>query len=148
MFAPTSGHYCELVRQPLLAADGKFRVRLRSSRSWLSPAHGDAVRAGGDESISVVVDTAQVASLQFEAYMPGFAPSEVNAAERAQRMDRVGGRFRETQVQLHHFIAVPLACVLYVGINVERVTSVDSRGRQLQITVLELRIAQPITEGI
>ena len=49
---------------------------------------------------------AQVAGIEREVDMLCLAAREMDAGDPAKRVDRAPERFRETQVQLHHFVAV------------------------------------------
>src|SRR6266446_1352577 len=93
---PMTWLYCQLLWQSLLAGDGKIRLNLRTSRSWLSSADRDAVRSRGHDSVSVAIHSAQVPGIHGETDMLRAASGQVDAGGAAKRADRGVRRFRET----------------------------------------------------
>ena len=58
---------------------------------------------------------------------------QVNARKAAQSLQRSPRHLREADVKLHHFVAIPLARVLHIHFNVQRIAGLQCGIRKLQI---------------
>src|ERR1017187_5819340 len=72
----------------------------------------------------------------------------MNSGKATKRPPRSSRNFRESEIKLHHFIAFALAHIADIGLHAKRGAGGQLCGRELQIAVTELRVAQPISEGI
>ena len=77
-----------------------------------------------------------------------FVCAQVNPGESAKRMDGSVWRFRESQIKLDNFIAVPIAGVLDIEFRSKCITGVQGRWGELQIAINKFRITQPMSEGV
>ena len=137
-----------LLRQFLDAPDPKLCFRQWSTLSRLASSHADVIRPLGDNSISLFVHFAQVARIQREVDVLGFAGSERHPREPAQRANRRTRRFWKTHVQFHNFVTFALAHVPYIRFHVQGIARLQIRGRELQIAVLKFRVTESIAERI
>src|SRR5258705_3319681 len=98
-----------LLGQSLLAVDGELCLGLRSVCARLSSPNADAIRSRGDDSISVAVNSAQIASVHLEGHVLRLTASQVDATDATKCVDRGVRRLREVQIQLHDFFSIALS---------------------------------------
>src|SRR5579871_2080450 len=77
-----------------------------------------------------------------------FSRLDRNTRESAQCLERSAVHLWKSDVHLNDFIAIPLARVLYVDLDVQRIASLQLRARKFQPTVFEVGVAQSVAEGI
>src|SRR5579864_1690473 len=123
-------------------------IRMGCRPSRLSSAHGDQVIAGTDQTISSLVDIAEIPRTERQLHMLLLAGFEMNALEAAERLHRRARYLREADIKLRHFVAIPLARVLDVHFYIQRTACLQLRARQLQAAIFEGGVAQAVAEAI
>src|SRR6266576_4093872 len=110
----------DLLRQFLFSLNHQVRIRMGRRGSRLSSAYGDEIVSCTDEPVSSLVDVAEIARTECQLHMLLLAGFQVNALKAAERLQRCARYLREADVELSHFVAVPLARVLNVHLDVQR----------------------------
>src|SRR6476469_9147439 len=85
----------------------------------LAAAYGDQIISRRDHPVSGVIYIAQIARGERQLYLSRFAALQMYAREATQSLQGSPRHFRESDVELHDFIAIPLARVLQVDVNID-----------------------------
>src|SRR5437660_5055893 len=125
-----------------------MRIRMGRRSSRLSSAYGDEIVSCTDEPVSSLVDVAEIPRTERQLHMLLLAGFQMNALEPAQRLQRRVRYLREADVELSHFVAVPLARVLNVHLDVQRTARLQLRVRQFHPAIFEGGVTQAVAEAI
>src|SRR5579872_978041 len=106
----------------MLSLNHQVRLGVGGARSGLSPADSNQVVAGGDEAISRFIHVAEIPRTKRELYMLLLPGLDMDAGEAAQRSQGGARQFREADIQLRHLVAIALAGVLDVHLDIQRAT--------------------------
>src|SRR5579859_2820853 len=115
---------------------------------WLTSADTDRVIPLGDDGIAILRYHLKIARLQIEMDFLASAGLKMNAYKSPQC--HVGRAFerRELEVELHHLISGKIAGVCHSNVSANLLSGRDRLGRYVEVAVAELRVAQPIAEGV
>src|SRR5579864_2201994 len=102
-----------------------MRIRMGRRSSRLSSAHGDEIVSGTDEPVSSLIHVAEIPRTERQLHMLLLVGFEMNALESAERLQRRARYLREADVELSHFVAVPLPRVLDVHFDIQRTASLQ-----------------------
>ena len=111
---------------PLMA---NWLVSLGSAGSRLSSAYADAIRSCRNNSISVAVDYAQIASLQLKVNMLGFPARQVNACDASSACIGETRDFGKLKYNCATSSAVARPRILDVDIHTQGFARVNRGGR-------------------
>src|SRR5207302_3629289 len=125
-----------------------MRIRIGRRGSRLSSAYGDEIVSCTDEPVSSLVDVAEIPRTERQLHMLLLAGFQMNALEPAQRLQRCARYLREADVDLSHFVAVPLTRVLDVHVDIQRTASLQLWVRQFHPAIFEGGVTQAVAEAI
>src|SRR5437879_6029705 len=125
-----------------------MRIRMGRRGSRLSSAYRDEIVSSADQPVSSLIHEAEIPRTECQLHMLLLAGFQMNALKAAERLQRCARYLREADVELSHFVAVPLARVLNVHLDVQRTARLQLRVRQFHPAIFEGGVTQALAEAI
>src|SRR6202044_2479536 len=112
----------------------------------LTAADRDGVLTLGDDDVSCFGDHAQITGLQVKFDLLTGVRRQMDALKATQRPNRSARNVRKFQVELDDFVPRDRAAVGYRNGDIQRIAGIDWRLRYSHRVILELRIAEAVSE--